>query len=195
MTAPSNYYSLPRKRGKENMGGMATQLLYAPLDYFQNIKQVKTTTEPGDAVTIDGSHVFKAGKGFHQAFAITESVKKMLEAQGELGGRSKKAKGEMFYAGTSKAAAEFDKKAVNDEFIILVKELNSQAWLQVGSEDFPAIFNGGYDSATPSSGRKGWTFPFEANQTGMQYYEGTRTLHPEALNSGSGDEDAETYVD
>lgn len=190
----NNYFSLPRKRGVDNMGGMAVKVLFAPLDYFDEIKGLKTTSAPGDSVTIDGTHVFKAGYGFHQAYATTESVKAMLESQGELAGRSSKCKGEFFYPGTSKAAAEFDRKSKNDEFIFLFKDPNSNRYIQQGSEDNPTTVTANFDSATPAAGRKGWSFATEAHQLGMQYYEGDVDLHPEATNSG-GTEDASAFVD
>jgi hypothetical protein len=177
----------------DNMGGMAVEVLFAPLDYFAVIKKLKTTTAPGDSVTIDGSHTFKDGYGFHKAFATIESVKKMLESQGEIAGRSKKAKAEFFYPGTSKAAAEFDRQAQNDEFIFLFKDPNTGKRLQLGSEDYPAIVSANYDSATPASGRKGFAFTAEANQLGMQFYEGDIELAPEYGSSGA--EDESTYVD
>jgi hypothetical protein len=193
----NKYYTLPRRRGKDNMGGMGTRVLYAPISVFLLIKKLKTTIAPGDKVTIDGSHTFLTGEGFHTAYATTESVKKMLETQGELAGRSKKAKLEFFYPGTSKAAAEFDRQAQNDEFIFLVRDPNEPddtVWLQQGSEDFPVTVSANYDSATPGAGRKGWSFVAEAHQLGMQYYEGTITYADEALNSG-GAEDDESFVD
>jgi hypothetical protein len=190
-----DYFSLPRRRGVDNMGGMGVQVLFAPLDSFElgGIKGLKTTDAPGDSVTIDGAHTFKSGKGWHVAFATPESVKHMLESQGELGGKSKKASIELFRPGMSKIDAEFDRKSQNDEFLMLVKDPNTGRFVQLGSEDFPAMFTNSWDSADPSSGRKGFSYKAEAHQLGLQYYEGTIVYADEYASSGGPEDDA-TYV-
>jgi hypothetical protein len=190
----SNYYSLARRRGKDNMGGFATKVVFSALDEMDTIKGLKTTTNPGDSVSIDGSHSWKVGKGAHEIYFTSESVSLKAEPQGEMGGMSKKVVLTGFYPGTSEAAAELDRRGGNDEFIVWAIDPNTKRRVQIGSEDFPATIKCAYDSAAASSGRKGFTFTIEASMLGITFYEGVITLAPEALNSGNGVEDAETYV-
>jgi hypothetical protein len=190
-----SYYSLPRRRGKDNMGGMATKFQFTDLDALDVIKDLKQTTDPGDSVTIDGNHVWKGGKGAHEIYFTSESVTLKVEPQGEMGGMSNKVTATGFYPGTSKVAAELARKGGNDEFIGWVIDPNTKKKVQIGSEDFPATIKCAYDSASAGSGRKGYTFTIEASMLGLTFYEGDITLDAEATNSGSGDEDAETYVE
>lgn len=189
------YYSLERRRGRDNMGGMATKFIFTQMDELLTIKGLKTTTSPGDSVTINGSHVWAATKGAHAIYFTTESVKLKAEPQGEKGGESKKITVSGFYPGTSKAAAELDRKGANDEFIGWVKDPNTGNFVQIGSEDFPATIKCTYDSGEAGSGRKGYSIEITASMVGITFYEGTFTMATEATNSGTGPEDDETYVE
>lgn len=192
----ANYYTLPRKRGKDNMGGMGTKVRFCSLDAMNTVKGLKTTTEPGDKVTIDGSHAWKAGQGCNEIYFTQESTTLKAEPQGEIGGMSQKVTGGGFYPGISKVGAELARQGGNDEFLAWMQDPNgpTDEWIQIGSEHFPAVIKCAFDSAQAASGRKGYTITIEASMLGLTFYSGTFTLAPEAVNSGAGTEDAESFV-
>jgi hypothetical protein len=173
-----DYVNLDGLNGKDNMGGLEVDLLLAPESWFTEIKGYKTTTLAGDSVTIDGAHTFPVGKGFVKMYTTLDTGKLMAEGVGERDGRGKKINVEVFHPGTAKEAAEFDRQAKNDRFIGLVRDPNLPAgtYIQVGIKGLPAEIVGKYDSATLSSGRKGFTFTMEAYANGLTFYEGTVTL-------------------
>ena len=190
---PNKYYDLPGARGRDNMGGFAVTAYLCSIDSFDTIKGFKTTDGPGDKVTIDGNHVWKEGKGVVKVKTTLATLKKMLEAVGERGGKSHKGTLEFFRPGTTKADAEFQRQAPNDEFIMFVKDPNTNQWLQCGSEDLPLEISGKYDSATVADGRKGFTYNGEWFALGLAFYEGTFTFDETSLSSG-GPEDAESFI-
>lgn len=191
--ATNKYYDLPGARGKDNMGGFSVTAYLCPIDAFDTIKGFKTTTAPGDKVTIDGDHVWKATKGVVKVKTTLATLKAMLESVGERGGKSHKGSLEFFRPGTTKADAEFQRQAPNDEFIMFVKDPNSGAYLQCGTEDLPLEITGSYDSGTVADGRKGFTYKGEWFALGLAFYEGAFTFDDTTLSTG-GAEDSETFV-
>ena len=170
-----NYKSLPSQNGKNNMGGFTSNAFIAPISAFDVIKPLKSTTLPGDSVTIDGSHTFAVDEGFSKVYATLDKSKIDMTLVGDRDGKSFLIKGEIFHPGTEKDAAEFAAAAKNDNFIMIFKESNGKN-LQFGSADLPLIVNPSYSSANIGSGAKGWKFEFEAWTNQMQFYEGTITI-------------------
>lgn len=192
----TKYYDLPKRNGRQNMGGFSVLVYFAPLSVFTTVKDVKATTDPGDSVTIDGAHVFASTKGFIKAYTTLDTAKLLTETIGERGGRAKKITGEFVYPGMSKLAAELDRNCQNDEFVILVKDINPGGkFIQVGTKDLPADLMAKFDSGTVSSGRKGFTFSFEAYAHSLLFYEEDPELTLDATFASTGGlEDAETYI-
>ncbi len=192
----AKYYDLPKRNGRENMGGFSVVAYFAPLSAFTTIKDVKTTTNPGDSVTIDGAHVFAAGKGLIKCFTTLDTAKLATETVGERGGKSHKITGEFVYPGMSKLGAELARNCVNDEFLLFLKDINPGGkFIQVGTKDLPAEIMPKFDSGTVSSGRKGFTFSFESYALSMLFYESDPELTLDATFASTGGlEDAETYI-
>lgn len=192
----AKYYDLPKRNGRENMGGFSIIAYFAPLSAFATFKGVKNTANPGDSVTIDGAHTFAVGKGLIKCFTTLDTAKLATEVIGERGGKSQKITGEFFYPGMSKLGAELSRNCINDEFIIFLKDINPGGKIiQIGTQDLPAEIMPKFDSGTISSGRKGFTFSFEAFALSMLYYESDPELTLDATYASTGGlEDAETYI-
>lgn len=194
--AANKYYDIPRRNGKDNMGGFSCLAWIVPMSAFTTIKGVKTTTDPGDKVTIDGSHVFPSGKGFIKVYSTLDTAKLATETIGERGGHAAKITGELFAPGMSKLNAELARNCPNDEWMVMLKDTNdSTKFIQVGTEDLPATLMPKFDSGTISSGKKGFTFSFEAFGHGLLFYGTDPNTQLDATFASSGGlEDAETYV-
>ncbi|WP_310395715.1 hypothetical protein [Hymenobacter sp.] len=168
-------FDLPGPGGKDNTPGLKGNIFIAAEDDFAVIKGVKTTTAAGDSVTIDGSHLFKPGKGFIQVYTTQDTAQFKLGNVGERDGRGKKATGEFFNPGNSKLAAEFDRIIKNRSCIVLVQTPDSEV-LQFGGAGLGLEVLGEYDSAKLSGGRRGFMYKCEGYQNGLQFYEGAITL-------------------
>lgn len=192
----AKYYDLPKRNGRENMGGFSMIAYFAPLSAFATFKGVKTTSNPGDSVTIDGAHTFVSTKGLIKCYTTLDTAKLATEVIGERGGKSHKISGELFYPSMSKLGAELAKNCVNDEFVLFLKDINPGGKIiQIGTQDLPAEIMPKFDSGTISSGRKGFTFSFEAYALSLLYYESDPELTLDATYASTGGlEDAETYI-
>jgi hypothetical protein len=175
---------LPGPQGKDNQPGLKGIVYIAPEEWFDKIAGFKTTSAPGDSVTIDGSHTFlpnpaTPGKnyGFLKAYATQDTAQLKIDPTGERDGRGAKATLEFFNPGAGKEAAEFGRIIKNTTCIMLVKTPDGVVQ-QVGAEDLGAEIVGSYDSGKLSGGRRGTTFKAEAYQNGNQFYEGTIDLLP-----------------
>jgi hypothetical protein len=175
---------LPGPKGKDNQPGLKGDIFIAPVDWFEKIADFKTTTEPGDSVTIDGSHTFlpnpdTVGKnyGFIKVYSTLDTAQLKLDPTGERDGRGYKASLEFFNPGSGKEAAEFTRIIKNYNCIILVKTPDGKVQ-QVGAEGLGAEIVGSYDTGKLSGGKRGTTFKAEAYQQGNQFYEGTIDLLP-----------------
>lgn len=171
-----NYKHLGTPNGRNNLGGVAMEMAYAPLSAFDvnGIKKLKTTNLAGDAVTIDGPHVFLLDEGFIKIYGTVDRGRYKGNSIGALDGKGLKIEGEIFHPGTEKDAAEFQAKSKNDVFILMTKETNGKT-LQTGSEDIPCFFTGDYDAAELESGTKGFVFKFMSYQNSLQYYDSPLT--------------------
>lgn len=175
---------LPGPKGKDNQPGLKGDIFIAPVDWFAEIADFKTTTEPGDSVTIDGSHTFlpnaeTPGKnyGFIKVYSTQDTAQLKLDPTGERDGRGYKASLEFFNPGSGKEAAEFTRIIKNYSCIMLVKTPDGRVQ-QVGAEGLGAEIVGSYDTGKLSGGRRGTMFKAEAYQNGNQFYEGTIDLLP-----------------
>ncbi len=177
---------LPGPQGKDNQPGLKGDIFIAPIDWFDDIADFKTTNGPGDSVTIDGSHTFKvnpnattpgAKYGFLKVYSTLDTAQFKLDPTGERDGRGYKSSLEFFNPGSGKEAAEFARIIKNSSCIILVKTADGQVQ-QMGAEGLGAEIVASYDSGKLSGGRRGNTFKAEAYQQGNQYYEGTIDLLP-----------------
>ena len=164
-------FDLPGLGGKDNTPGLKGNIFIAAEDDFDVIKGFKTTNVAGDSVTIDGSHTFKPGKGFIQAYSTQDTSQFKLDPVGERDGRGKKATGEFFNPGNTKVAAEFDRIIKNRSCIVLVQTPEGVT-LQFGGKGLGLEVLGSYDTGKQSGGRRGFMYKCEGYQNGLQFYEG-----------------------
>lgn len=178
--------NLPGTGGKDNQPGLKGLIYLAPEDWFASIKELKKTEEPGDSVTIDGSHTFLPGKGFLTAYATQDTAGLKLDPTGERDSRGYKAGLEFFNPGNTKEAAEFMRIVKNTSCLILVKTPDGVVQ-QVGGKDLGAEIVGSWDSGKLSGGKRGTMFKAEAYQQGNQFYEGDiALLDGSKVNAGTG---------
>lgn len=167
------------KTTDDKIGGTANYILVADVSDFTTIKGLKTTTNPGDTVTIDGSHVFAANKGFAKIYITPNTGILKL---GNIGARDKRSKkpvyeGEM--PGTDPIAIEAARHLKNRDVIVLVPlaSLPAGSYAQVGSEDFPAELSDDYDSTVvEGDGARTKLMVEAAGAQSLVVYEGTVTL-------------------
>jgi hypothetical protein len=178
-------FDLNGPQGKDNTPGMKQTLFIAAEQDFTTIKGVKKTSNPGDSVTVDGSHAFAADKGFIKCYSTLKTAQLKLGNVGERDGRGKKIDFTFFHPGNSKEAAEFDRQIKNQTCIMLVTTANGQI-LQLGSEGLGVEILGEYDSGTLDSGRNGFTFKVEGYDNGLLFYEGDIKLKGGATVAGAG---------
>lgn len=135
----------------ENIGSSNPEPIsgLAVLVYYALRKDFKTVAEPPafDAVggfetkaAIATDHEFLEGKGFHTLTMVTETGK--IETT-PLGERKRKLSTNTLtgqIAGSEKAVLGFMRMVKNEDFIVLVKEVGSKNYRQLGSADLYAEF-------------------------------------------------------
>lgn len=162
------------------MGGIVPELLFAPISTFTAIQPLPSDAPVGDGATcvIAGDHTFGVGDGFLKLQLSIDALNKFMQdfvGEGDNGGSEPKI--EAFVAGLSKELAEFFANAPYEDFICLIK-LPDGKYIQLGTEDFPAMVKGSYTSGTTSEGANGWNVTAKAFEKRMIFYEGTVTLKP-----------------
>ena len=172
-----DYANLPGLGGKDNQGGLNSEVYYAPLSYFNVIQVFNPTPPVPGTLEIITAHTFKTGKGFHTTM---DTGKLAAELTGERDGHGYNIKVEAFHPGAKKEAAAFGRQCKNDQFIVLVKSPNGECF-QIGTKELYAEINAKYESGTLSGGRNGWTFAISSYANGIIYYTGIITLHPGAV--------------
>jgi len=170
----ADFTDLPGPQGKDNTPGLKTNIWIAAEDDFTAIKGVKTTTLPGDSVTIDGSHTFQANKGFIACYTTQNTAELKLDPTGERDSRGKKIDLTFFHPGNKKAAAEFDRHIKNRSAIVLVETPDGDL-LQLGTRGLGVEILGSYGTGTLGGGKRGFTFKVEGYQNGLLFYEGDIT--------------------
>jgi hypothetical protein len=190
--AGPKYKHMPRRLAfaNDNTGGAATEILIAPLSFFTTIKETLTTlVNPGDSVTIDGSHVFAPNPddppndyGWIKAVTEQDVTELMAESQGERGGRSFKGGLKILLIGQDKVTAEQARLLKNEVGIVLARSIDKDpvtgapVYWQLGSLDLLCDFIPGWGTGAGPAGRKGFPMTIEApSNCPIQFYEGTIT--------------------
>lgn len=173
----SQYSDYAGLNGADNMGGLKSILYFAPYNDFLLIKEFKTTTGAGDAVTIDGSHTFTSPAGFYEMYSTLDTAELTAKITGERDSRGLEQELKFFVPGADAALAELVRKAKNDSFIVLVQDINSGIIYQLGIKGLPAEMFGEFSTGKLSSGKKGFEVTVKCFGNSMAYYEGTITMH------------------
>ncbi len=168
--------------GEDNPAGITSEVYVAPLLWFlaAGLKGVKTTTEPGDSVTIDGTHEFKAGLGFVECYATQDSSEPKITTIGEIDGYGGQVEFEFFHPGVKKEAAEFARWIRNTPCVVITRTQDGKL-LQWGTKGLGMSIPSDFSLAKLSGGRRGYTFKVTGYQAGLLYYEGDITLKRDAV--------------
>ncbi len=170
---PQHVYGL---HGAGNTGGFLQNQFWAcPYADFLLLKGRKTTTAPGDLVTIDGSHTFSSGFGFWQFDTDLDSGK-LAQEMTKAFATGHKFKVEFKIAGNAKVMAEWSMMSPTELYICLFKEAaQGGKTLQFGEDGLQAQLFFKHDNGTNSEGKREWTCELQVVQHSMLYYEGSIT--------------------
>jgi|GEM_PF-1932692 len=167
--------SVTKSSGDKN-GGTKVRVLWAPIADFATIKGFKTTTNPGDSVTIDGTHVFTGALGFAELYITLDTAELNAILKGERDGRSKELQYEGEHPGTNKLFEEMGRHTKNVDGIALVPMADGTN-IQIGTEDFPAELTTEFKSGKLTGpGAKNKVMITMPGAQSLAYYEGTITL-------------------
>lgn len=164
----------------DNNGGTKKFFFMAERNKFLLLKALKTTTNPGDQVTIDGTHTFIApvapvtAEGFVKIYTTEDTGEAMAESIGSPDGYSKKVSFKAFHPGTYKEFSEWERNAKNGEFILLVPTANGK-YIQIGLDGLEATVKGAWKGSKLSGDGSGWEIESWAYANSVNFYEGTIT--------------------
>lgn len=174
-----NYTNMAGPNGQaDNMGGTTQRVYIAPIaDFLAIQKPVSNPTTFAAKSEITTAHTFAVGKGFFKAYCTEDKGKADAKSQGDTDGKSFKTEGEFFYPGSLADAHGFASICKNDKFIILVEmpDSDTNGYLQVGTEMFPAHIEPEFTSAQNASGVRGYMFKYHANTPTVHIYKSTVT--------------------
>lgn len=177
----------------EHFGGLDhKEVLVAPVDWFDTIGEPKplhdATTPANEGTTfvelgsITDAHVFKAGKGFmtlHTAIETTDIKSAFL---GEGTNKIVENKVSTVLEGSSSEIIGFSRWVKNQRLIVLLKEVNSGNYRQVGTAKHGAIateLEGMVEGVREGLNRRTFTFS-DKSQYEAPVYSGTVTKMPSA---------------
>lgn len=170
-----------RDKTHPNEKGLKTTIYGAPMDWFDSIAGfVAAPANPGDRVTIDGTHTFLAGKGFIEFYSELDTGQITAELVGDPGGKGFGPMSEFFVPGDDKALAEIFAYAKDDDWMFLIPTATDQM-IQLGREGLACKCNPSFTTGTSSGGRNGWLVQVQAYSGRIQYYEGDVTLKPDPV--------------
>lgn len=177
---PYDFVDVSGPGNRENAGGLAVDVLYAPVSHFTAIQGV---TNPyaavGDQVSISTDHTFDVGKGFVKLRFVpdTHGLTGTPPEGRDASGYNARVEGDVV-AATEEEIAEVLLNLMTSDVIVLIKTANEK-WLQLGTEDFPAQIRQMDDTTgTPVEGQSKQRVAIVSNQPKKLYYTGTRTLKP-----------------
>jgi hypothetical protein len=179
-----NYEDLSGPDGSgDNMGGTKQFFYYAPVRYFDTIKEpTDNPTDLASYVEITEDHEFLPGKGFHKMYCTEDKGKGSGETQGDRDGRSLKQMAEFFYPGSDSTIHGFAAKSKNDRFIVLYPMPDGKV-NQIGNNDFYAEILCGFGTETNSAGVRGHSIKVESMGTRQLVYTGEITLFADEAGS------------
>lgn len=180
MATPYDHITKTDRRGS----GISDYLLVAPVSSFTTIGcSPKNGTAPTDVV-ISADHVFNGTgtQGFIKIKMAQGAGEMMANFTGQAGSLKMTQEVKGFIPGSDKPLHSFFQNALNDEWVILVKDssCSQEMYYQLGCDcNFAAIKGeGGFGTGKLKDGTKGYTVTFEYVTEGIQVYEGAITLAP-----------------
>jgi hypothetical protein len=164
---------------RDNAGGLAAEVLYAPVSHFTSIEVPGAYSAAGDEVKITTDHTFDAGKGFVKLKFVVDShaLSASMPEERDASGYRASLEGDVV-AETEEEIAEVLRNLLTDDLIVLVKTANGK-YIQMGTEDFPAAIRQSEDTTGSSvEGVNKQRVVAMANQPKKLFYSGTVTLKP-----------------
>lgn len=164
---------------RDNAGGLAANVLYAPISHFASIQVPGTYSAAGDEVKITTDHTFDTGKGFVKLKFVVDSpsLTGAMPEERDASGYRATLEGDVV-AETEEEITEVLRNLLTDDVLVLVETANGK-WLQLGTEAFPACIRQTEDTTGSSvEGQSKQRVQIKANQPKKLYYSGARTLKP-----------------
>lgn len=162
----------------ENVGGTKTTIYFAPKSDFLTIQpppEFGFGDFLGDDVVIQDSHSMKTGKKLNKMSLNQDSGKVMAELVGEAGGKSDSTSFEGVYVGELKQIHGMRRRMKNDQFLFFIPLGDGQV-IQIGTEDRPAVAEGGFDTGTAREGLRSMPVNVNATSQSTWIYEGDLPL-------------------
>ena len=169
-----------------NVGGTGTEVLYAPVSFFDELALAtpeSTATTADQIVSITAAHTFIAGKGFRSIEVLLDTGAVESNSVGDIGGKSFEHMCKGFVPNNSPLNAGILSKLASCKWIFLVPEVNAgvTVYRQIGSKQRAAYCeDNSYKSGEASSDRRGTSIAFKSSghSTHSPFYTGTITMHP-----------------
>lgn len=181
----ADYGDFSGKCRKNRPPGTKTKLYFVPIDEIDTWPALKTTTDPGDSITLDGDIVLDAvttGKGYWRTVDIVADTGQVMTAfVGERGGKSWDSTLNFFLPGTATATREWIDCLTQECNIALVPTRESPTeYVVYGSPDDPAEFETvELDSGLAVGDRSGTNFSLkDVSGNMLRTYAGTLDLTP-----------------
>ncbi len=165
--------------GDTNAPGLTTKayaVCSCDIDVFPGMK---TYTNPGDTITLDGDITLDALKQFFTLNIVEDTGKLTENAVGETGSKSMESMYEGFIPGTGAANLEFIKDQLNACDVFVVKDAEGQMRV-LGTKDRPAFLDSvEITTGATSVDRAGVAFTVKSTQGGpAPVYAGVIDLDP-----------------
>lgn len=161
--------------GADNMGGMATDVYFAPQTAFKSFPTFKKE----DDIYLEGKFEFlESDAAFVHITATYKTNGLKSNAVGDTDCRCSKQEGEFFHPGASEAAAKFARLVQNTPGVFIVRDTEGK-WRVIGDVVNPANVSVEHDTGKSPEDRKGFTIKFEAYSTRpIVYYKPTDEKNP-----------------
>jgi len=158
---PYPFSNVVHPAGADNMGGMATDVYFAPQTAFKKFPEFKKETD----ITLEGAFEFTdSDAGFAHITASYKSNGLKSSVVGDIDGRCSKQEGEFFHPGASEAAAQFARLVQNTPGVFVIRDTEGK-WRVIGDPVNPANVSVEHDTGKSPEDRKGFTIKFEAYST------------------------------
>lgn len=164
---------------RDNAGGLAAELLYAPVSHFTSIETPGVYSAAGDEVKITTDHTFDVSKGFVKLKFVVDSpsLTAAMPEERDASGYRATLEGDVV-AESEEEIAEVLRNLLTDDLIVLAKTANGK-YVQLGTEDFPAAIRQTEDTTGSSvEGVNKQRVQVMANQPKKLFYSGAITLKP-----------------
>ena len=182
--ASFNYKHFKKRVGLDNAPGLKKKAYAAPRSWFAAVGGLAVPTPavapalpvPGEKFLITGTHTFEAGFGFIELYGTLDTHELTAETVGDRDSRTTNPKFVFKNPGIDAEGIEFAEMAKNDEWIILVEQLNG-SYIQLGQDGLECDLVPSRSSGKVSGGYTGQTFTAESFGP-VFIYEGDITMKP-----------------